>query len=164
MKQLRALCVIAALVYGGAAGAAEKTPSLEGTWVLMAADTLHADGRRVHGYGEHPRGRLMVDRQGRYSLQIFRAGTQVFASGDKGRGTAAEYEDAVMRMSAHIGRVRLEPVSGTIVFEIAQSLFPNWEGTRQVRKYELKGDVLTYQVPASATGNGTTAISQWRKE
>lgn len=164
MKRTMAVWAMAMAIGCGTCVAAEKTPSLAGTWVLQAADTLHADGRREPGYGERPQGRLMVDREGRYSLQIYRREARAFTSGDKARGTPEEYREAVMRISAHTGRVRLEPASGTIVFEIEQSLFPNWEGQRQVRQYELKGDVLTYQVPASATGNGTVAISQWRKE
>jgi hypothetical protein len=41
--------------------------------------------------------------------------------------------------------------------------FPNWEGKRQVRDYTYKGGILTYAVPASASGNGTVAYSVWRK-
>lgn len=164
MKRTTAGWAVSLLMGCGSCMAAEKTPSLEGTWVLEAADTLRPDGSRVQGYGERPQGRLMVDRDGRYSLQIYRREARSFASGDKGRGTPDEYREAVMRISAHTGRVRLDPASGTIVFDVAQSLFPNWEGKRQVREYELKGAVLTYRVPASATGNGTVAISQWRKE
>lgn len=164
MKRTTTGWAMAMLLACGPCAAAEKAPSLAGTWVLEVADTLRPDGSRVQGYGERPQGRLMVDRDGRYSLQIYRREARTFASGDKGRGTAEEYRDAVVRLSAHMGRVRLEPGSGTIVFEIAQSSFPNWEGARQVRKYELEGDVLTYQVPASASGNGSIAISQWRRE
>lgn len=163
MKCLATLALVGVLSCSGSVIAAEAASPLAGTWTLQVADTLQPDGSRVHGYGEHPQGRLMIDGEGRYSLQIFRSDKVPFASGDKGRGSAAEYEGAVMRMSAHVGRVRLEPATGTIVFEIAQSLFPNWEGTTQVRRYELRGDVLSYQVPASATGNGTIAISQWRR-
>jgi hypothetical protein len=164
MKRLTVSLWVAASLFSGSVAAAEPPSPLVGTWTLQVADTLQPDGSRVHGYGEHPQGRLMVDSQGRYSLQIYRREKVPFASGDKARGSAAEYEAAVMRVSAHAGKVRLEPATGTVVFEIAQSLFPNWEGTTQVRKYVLRGDVLSYQVPASATGNGTIAISEWRRE
>lgn len=164
MKRLTVSLWVAASLFAGSAVAAEPPSPLAGTWTLQVADTLQLDGSRVHGYGEHPQGRLMVDNQGRYSLQIYRSEKLPFASGDKGRGSAAEYEAAVMRMSAHFGKVRLEPATGTVVFEIAQSAFPNWEGKAQVRQYELRGDVLSYQVPASATGNGTIAISEWRRQ
>jgi len=46
---------------------------------------------------------------------------------------------------------------------IESASFPNWEGVEQKKKYELNGDQLTYQVPASASGNDTTTISSWRK-
>jgi hypothetical protein len=41
--------------------------------------------------------------------------------------------------------------------------FPNWEGKRQVRDYEYTDVLLTYAVPASASGNGTIAYSIWRR-
>ena len=124
MKRSAASLGVAVLLLSGSVAAAEAPSPLAGTWTLQIADTLQAYGSRVHGYGEHPQGRLMVDSQGRYSLQIYRSEKMPFASGDKARGSAAEYEGAVMRMSAHVGKVRLEPATGTVVFEIAQSLFP----------------------------------------
>jgi hypothetical protein len=47
--------------------------SLAGTWTLVAADVLHADGTRGPDYGAAPKGLLLIDAQGHYSLQIFKA-------------------------------------------------------------------------------------------
>jgi hypothetical protein len=166
MKLRKLLLAGAALLSAGVASASsEKMISpLAGTWILEAADTLRSDGTRVPGYGPDPQGLLMIDRQGRYSLQIYSRESGRFASADKGKGTPEEYRAAVLRTSAHSGRVRLDPAHGTIIFEIAQALYPNWEGSTQVRQYRLSGDKLSYQVPASATGNGTIAISEWRRD
>ena len=152
------------LAAGIADAAVESASPLAGTWILEAADTLQPDGTRVQGYGPDPQGILMIDRQGRYSLQIYKRESAKFVGADKAKGSPEEYRAAVMRTSAHSGRVRLDPAHGTIVFEIAQSLFPNWEGSTQVRQYRLQGNKLSYQVPASATGNGTIAISEWRRD
>ena len=62
--------------------------TLEGTWIMESAFEIRADGVRITTYGERPAGLLMIDRQGRYSLQIFRRARPHFASGDKTRGRA----------------------------------------------------------------------------
>lgn len=136
---------------------------LAGTWVLTAADEIQPGGERVPSYGAEPKGLLMIDREGRYSLQIFRTGRHRFASGDKRRGTPEEYVDAVMGMSTHTGRCYIDPRDDTLVFEIELAAYPNWEGTVQRRSYTLSGDHLAYRIPASASGNGTVPISEWRR-
>ena len=144
--------------------AAETRPlSLEGTWVMTAAYEILADGTRTANYGEHPNGLLMVDKAGRYSIQIFRPDRPKFASGDKKKGTPEEYAEAVLGSSTHTGRVVVEPVRGKLIFNIEAASYPNWEGTQQVRDYTFKDGTLTYSVPASASGNGTIAYSVWQR-
>jgi hypothetical protein len=143
----------------------EEAPAgfpLEGTWTLAAAEILAADGSRVvdPAYGADAKGLLLVDREGRYSLQIFRPDRPKFASGDKKNGTAEEYREAVLGMSTHAGRIRVDAEARTLTFEIELAAYPNWEGTTQVRQYELDAGRLSWRVPASA-GAGRTAISVW---
>jgi hypothetical protein len=147
-------------------GAAKPSPeplSLTGTWVMDSAYEIRADGTRTTNYGEHPSGLLMVDRSGRYSIQIFRPGRQKFASGVESDGRPEEYRDAVLGSSTHFGKVAVDAASHQLTFDIEDSSFPNWEGKRQVRNYTYAGGVLTYAVPASASGNGTVAYSIWRR-
>lgn len=134
---------------------------LSGTWTLQAADQLHPDGTRSSDYGAAPRGLLIVDAEGRYSLQIFSSERQPFASASKAEASAAEFKSAVMGSSTHFGRISIDATKGTLTFAIEGASFPNWEGARQERPYTLAGDVLSYQVPARS--NGRTPISVWRK-
>lgn len=164
------LALVAGLADGAApaAGPAAAAPEaaiapLVGTWTLQAADDLRPDGTRVPAYGEHPKGILMIDASGQYSLQIYRAESTKFASGDKKHGTPEEYEAAVLRMSAHLGHCALDPASGIVTFSIDSSAYPNWEGTVQKRQYRLEGDVLSYQIPAAASSGGNIPISVWKK-
>jgi len=145
---------------------AEDTPltSLEGTWVMAGAYETHSDGTRTTNYGEHPNGLLMVDKEGRYSLQIFRPVRPKFASGDKTRGTPEEYREAVLGSSTHTGHVNIDTMTHKLVFKIDAASYPNWEGAQQVRDYVFKDGTLTYSVPASASGNGTIAYSVWKRE
>lgn len=146
-----------------ATAATARSLSLPGTWVMDAAYELRADGTRTTNYGEHPEGLMLIDSAGRYSIQIFRPHRTAFASGVKAEGTPGEYRDAVLGSSTHFGRVRMDSAKHQLVFHVQASSFPNWEGKRQVRDYTYAGGVLTYAVPASASGNGTIAYSVWHK-
>lgn len=137
--------------------------SLAGTWIMTAAYEVTADGKRTTNYGEHPKGMLMIDAQGRYSLQIFRPDRAKFAAGVKAQGTLEELRAAVVGSSTHIGHVEVKPAQKQLVFRIEASSYPNWEGTEQVRDYTFKDGTLTYAVPASASGNGTIAYSVWQR-
>ncbi|KLU22408.1 lipocalin-like domain protein [Caballeronia mineralivorans PML1(12)] len=155
--------VVWALLSGSSACAAgAQTLSLRGTWVMTAAYEVTANGTRTMNFGEHPEGLLMVDQEGRYSLQIFRPNRPKFASGDKTRGTPGEYREAVLGSSTHTGNVVIDPVRNKLIFRIDTASYPNWEGDEQVRDYTYKDNILTYSVPASASGNGTVAYSVWR--
>lgn len=136
-------------------------PMLAGTWTLAAAEVLHADGTRTADFGVAPRGLLLIDKQGHYSLQIFRADRPRFASGDKAKGSEAEYRAAVMGSSTHFGTVSVDGARGELIFHIEGASFPNWEGRVQRRQYELKGDTLSYRVPPRP--NGDVPISVWRR-
>ncbi len=146
-----------------AAHAADAPPatSLAGTWSLVAADVLRPDGTRARDYGAAPKGLLMIDAQGRYSLQIFKSERPRFASGDKSTGTPAEFEAAVLGSSTHSGTISIDPAGGTMTFQIENASFPNWEGTAQKRSYKLEGNELSYRVPPRPDGN--TPISIWRR-
>jgi hypothetical protein len=109
--------------------------------------------------GAAPKGRLFIDAQGRYALQIFKAERPRFASADKAAGTHDEFRAAVLGSSTHYGTVALE--DGQLVFRIEAASFPNWEGTVQRRSFELHGDELRYRVPARPDGG--IPISVWRR-
>src|SRR5438552_4877527 len=109
---------------GGTVSAAPMGhPSLVGTWTLVAADKVLPDGTRVHEYGEHPKGRLIVDEKGRYSLQIFDAGLPNFA-GDESEPTPKEYRDAMEAASVHFGTISADWTKHTVRIAIDGALYP----------------------------------------
>lgn len=154
--------VLAVLVGMASARAAEPAASpLRGTWTLVAADKILASGERVRDYGEAPKGRLVVDAQGRYSLQIFKSERARFASDSKADASADEFRSAVLGSSTHYGTVAVDAERGVLTFRIEASSFPNWEGTEQRREYTLEGAVLSYKVPPRA--DGSVPVSVWRR-
>ena len=162
MRPIALLAASAALM-GATPSPTEKPLSLTGTWVMDSAYEIRADGTRTTNYGERPSGLMMVDRAGRYSIQIFRPGRPNFASGEKARGQPDEYRSAVLGSSTHFGRVQVDAAAHQLLFDVEAASFPNWEGKRQVRNYTYSGGVLSYAVPASASGGGTVSYSIWRK-
>jgi hypothetical protein len=159
------VCSVMALLVGGAAPA--RSPhdltSLTGTWEMVSAYEIHADGTRSTNYGEHPLGLLTVDTARRYNMQIFKVGRPAFASGDKARGTSEEYRQAVVGSSTHFGTVTIDQARHKLVFDVTAASFPNWEGKRQVRDYMFKDGLLSYAVPAGASSSGIVAYSIWRR-
>ena len=135
--------------------------SLAGTWTLVAADVLHPDGSRSRDYGDAPKGLLLIDRKGHYSLQLYRTDRSRFADPSKAKATAQEYRAAVMGSSTHYGTVAVEPDRHHLVFHIEGASFPNWEGQQQRRSFELRGDTLSYRVPPRPDGN--VPVSVWRR-
>lgn len=137
--------------------------SLQGTWRMHSAYEILADGSRVTTYTEHPHGLLMIDHDGHYSLQIFHPNRRRL---DKGKAAASidELRDAVIGSSTHFGKISIDHEKKQLIFQIEVASFANWNGGTQIRDFELKDDLLSYQVPASASPNGTIAYSIWKRE
>ena len=134
---------------------------LTGSWTLVQADVLFPDGRQAHDYGEAPKGLLIIDAQGRYSLQIFNSERPKFASGDKATGTVEEYKADVMGISTHFGTIGVDTLAHVLTLHMEGASFPNQEGGVQKRFYELKGDELSYRVEPRS--DGSIPISVWRR-
>lgn len=166
MKYRLPSITVGAVLLAGTAFAGERPSdlgSLSGTWEMVSAYEINRDGTRSTNYGEHPHGLLMVDAAGRYNLQIFKVDRPAFASRDKARGTPEEYRQAALGSSTHFGTVAIDPARHQLVFDVKAASFPNWEGKRQVRDYTFKDGLLSYAVPASASGSGIVAYSIWRR-
>ena len=156
-------CVLPGVALSSSAGAADARGdvSLAGTWTLVAADVQHPDGSRSQDYGDAPKGLLMIDGAGRYSLQILRSDRPRFADPAKAKGSAQEYKAAVMGSSTHYGTLAVDAGKHQLVFHIEGASFPNWEGQVQTRTFELHRDTLSYRVPPRP--NGDVPISVWRR-
>ena len=159
---------VALLLLGGAYAPALAAPAptvnpLAGTWELVAVENVLPDGTRSQPYGARPDGRLMIDSSGRYALSIFRAGRAPFASADKSRATPEEYRETVDGTNSHFGRCAVDAGRGVVTFTIEHASFPNWEGSEQVRTFQLEGNLLSYRVPV--TTNATAAVGEvrWRR-
>jgi len=147
-----------ALVPGGA-GASEPG-FLRGTWILQAAYEIQPDGKLVYPYGTKPQGILMVDGQGRYVVEIYGEARPKFTSP---KPTPEEYRSAFLSISVHTGTAEVDAASNLLIFHVTHNANPDRDMTVQKRPYTLKGNVLTYQVPAAAEGKVNTPVSVWQR-
>jgi len=129
-----------------------QTTAVTGTWVLVKADKILPDGKEVEDYGASPHGLVIFTADGRYSVQIYRDARTKFASGDRAKGTAEEYKDAVMGMSVHFGRYSVDSAKNTISFQVDRSSFPNTDDTTRVTPFVLNGDDLSWKLPPRPNG------------
>ena len=162
LRLMLSTCLLALFTaWGNPVEADAAAPALAGSWTLVAADVIHPDGSRGHDYGDAPKGLLMIDAQGHYSLQIYDSLRPHYASGDRARGTAAEYRANALGISTHFGTVQVDAAAGVLTLNVDSASFPNQDGAPQKRQYKLEGDELSYRVQARP--NGDVPLSVWRR-
>jgi len=132
---------------------APATNPFVGTWKLIAADKLLPDGTRVSDYGTQPHGLAIFTADGYFTVEVFRDVRVKFASNDRAKGTLGEYKDASLSASCSFGTYSIDLASNKVTMKIDRSTFPNADETTQVRAYELKGDTLSWKVPARPDGS-----------
>src|SRR3954453_2210397 len=103
-----------------------------GAWRLKTAHFEMADTGEVDDmFGPDPRGWLLISESGRMAVLI--------TTSDRQDGDGPETLFRTMLSYTAVVTVA-EP--GTLVFTVDAAWQPSWVGTRQVRHYEVNGDVL----------------------
>jgi len=151
----RVLSLIATVIFATSSMHAQ-TPaanSFVGTWKLIAADKLLPDGTRAADYGTQPHGLAIFTSDGHFMIEVFRDVRVKFAGNDRAKATFDEYKDAQLSGSCSFGTYSVDPASSKVTMKIDRSTFPNYDNATQVRAYELKGDMLSWKVPARPDGS-----------
>jgi hypothetical protein len=149
---------------GGPVGSLRET--LIGAWQLVACvETDVETGEIFLPMGPHPQGFILYTPDGYMSAQLSSPDRADFASGDMYRGTPEDYVAAGTSYLAYSGRYRVDEARRTIEHGMAVSLFPNWQGQRQLRIPALDGDtlVLATDRPTLFAGSLKTARITWRR-
>jgi len=131
-----------------------------GSWKLIAADKLLPDGTRVADYGAQPHGMAIFTADGHMMIEVFRDVRTKFAGNDRAKGTFEEYKDVSLSSSCLFGTYSVDMATSKVTMNIDRSTFPNYDDTTQVRAYELKGDVLSWRVPARPDGSIPITVLQ----
>ena len=146
---------------GWAQGAGASAKQLVGTWELLSQSGTLPDGKKVQTFGPDPKGLLVFDAHGRYSIQICRSGRAKFASNSREKGTAEENQATVSGCNPHWGKYSVDEKDRAIVFHIEHAMYPNWEGIQQKRSFTLTGDQLKYFVSAASAGGSAEVV--WKR-
>ncbi len=126
--------------------------SLVGSWRLRRWVALADDGSQSLPMGEAPEGLLVYSDDGTMVGIMGPAARPRFASDDVTGGTDDERARAFATFIAYGGRYEIE--GDTVRHDVETSLFPNWIGTVQRRRWELaeNGRLLTLTSPPLSLG------------
>jgi Lipocalin-like domain len=162
MRKLLAVAILLTSAVSSPVGFADETsPSfLKGTWNLKQAYEIKPDGSFAYPYGQTPEGILIVDAHGRYVVEIYGENRVKFPAN---AATLDEYKQAMTTMSVHTGQVEVDATGGLLIFHVGHNGYAERDGTTQKRPYELKGNVLSYRIPAAAEGKINIPVTVWER-
>jgi hypothetical protein len=148
------------------APSASLRETLIGAWQLVSSvETDVETGDVFLPMGERPAGFLLYTPDGYMSAQLSSPDRAGFAGDDMYGGTAEEYVAAGRSYLAYSGPYRVDEARRTVEHGMAISLFPNWQGQRQLRIPELNGDILVLATehPMLFAGSLKAARVTWRR-
>jgi hypothetical protein len=134
-----------------------------GRWDLVSWEQRYDDGRVQLPMGEKPRGFILYTEEGDMVCMISRENRKRFEKGGQWDAPDEEKASAYNSMLSYAGRVSVE--GDTITHGVEMSLFPNWEGGTQKRKFQLNPDgslELTARLE-TGTPQARTAALVWRR-
>jgi len=152
---LLAFSLLAADAFG------QTAKELAGSWTLISV-IVKRGGDKIEPLGPHPKGTLMFDRNGRFSIVATRSDLPKFASNDREMGTSEENKAIVQGSIAYFGTYTVSEEDRVFILHVEGSTFPNWVGTDQKRIFAITGDELKY-TNSDRSGGGGTALVVWKR-
>ena len=132
MKTLRLFLGLTALALSSHA---EERPALVGVWKLLSYQTEFQDGSPKRAmFGEHPTGYIIFTSEGRLMAVIE-------AEGRKAASTDSDRAALLKTLIAYSGKYRVDGNQWIISVDTAWN--PAWDGTDQVRTFQIAGNRLT---------------------
>jgi hypothetical protein len=133
-----------------------------GTWTLVELFYTTQNGTRIDSLGSDPMGRLRLDADGTFTLQIMRRGLPKFKSNNREQGTAEENRAVVQGTVSYFGTYSVNEKDKIFAVHIEACSYPNFEGADQQRPFTLKGDILTFTNKNSSVA-GSSVQQTWRR-
>ena len=149
MKNINRIALAAALFAPVIAFGQSLKDQLVGTWKTVAIYN-EQDGKKTHIYGDKPVGMSMYDKSGNYVTYLAKPDLPKFASGNRQKGTDAEYKAIMQGMVAGTGTWTTE--GDTVTIKWTGSSFPNRVGTSEKRTVKIVGDEMTVTNPSASSG------------
>jgi hypothetical protein len=132
---MKTLVLFLGLVFSTLPGHAANPKALIGVWQLISYQTEFQDGSPKRAmFGEHPRGYIIFTREGRLMSVIE-------AEGRKTPSTDSDRATLLKSLVAYSGKYRIEGDQWIVSIDTAWN--PAWDGTDQVRSFQIVGNRLT---------------------
>src|SRR4029077_1073253 len=122
-----------------------------GSWTLISL-TSGEGANQTLPYGPNPKGTMMVDANGRFSITVVRSDLPKFASNNRMDGTPDENEAIVKGSIAYFGTYSIDEATHVLTVNIEGSSFPNFTGGTQARILSFHDDEVTYFNPTPSMG------------
>ena len=153
------VCLTVALPAGGAS--AETLKDLIGAWTLVSVSVEQGD-KKIEPYGANPKGSMIYDGSGRFSITITRSGLPKVASNNRETSTPDESAAIAHGSIAYFGTYTFSEPDRVVAVKIEGSTFPNWEGVEQKRVISISDDTLILTNPTVSSGAGVAKVV-WKR-
>jgi Lipocalin-like domain len=142
-----------------ASGAQQKTlkEQLVGTWATVSVINTAANGTKSEPFGPNPKGLLIFESNGRFSLITVRPDLPKFCTNNRATGTADENKAVLQGSIAYFGTYSVNEADKSYTVQVEGATFPNWAGTAQRRGLSISGDELTFVNSAGSAGGSNEA-------
>jgi len=143
-------------------GLAQGSNELVGAWTLVSITVNQGEQKKIEPFGPAPKGSLIFERNGRFSITVTRSDLPKFGSSSRVAGTPEENAAIVQGTIAYFGTYSISVEDRLVTVHVEGSTFPNWVGTDQKRLFTIIGDELRYTNVNRSSGAGT-ALVVWKR-
>src|SRR5215470_19040079 len=115
---------------------------LIGTWTLVSITSGEGGNQTLSGDwpGPNPKGTMMVDANGRFSIMAVRSDLPKFGSNNRMSGTPEENQAIVQGSIAFFGTYSIDEATHVLTVNVEGSTFPNFTGGTQTRTLSFGDD------------------------
>lgn len=132
---------------------------LVGTWMMLSARNIKADGSADYIFGPNGKGILVFQQNERFAFVLVNPDVPKFASNNRVVATPEELRAAYQGSFASFGRYSVNESDRSFVFHFEYSTFPNYNGTGQ-KRYVQAISADEFEIRSEATPIG--GVSEFR--
>jgi len=163
LLNLTAITVLGLAMLPATSGAQQKSlrEQLVGNWMMVSNINTAANGTKSDLFGPNPKGSMIFESNGRFSLIGVRSDLPKFGTNNRATGTAEENKAVMQGSIAYFGTYSVNEADKSYTVQIEGATFPNWTGTTQTRRISISGDDLTF-VNAAGSSGGSNEV-KWKR-
>jgi hypothetical protein len=150
------LVLVIAVVVAIPVNADDLFHSLQGTWRLVSAKSIAADGTTADLYGTPPLGQLVYDSTGHMSVHLLKPNLPKCGSIDRRKCPDSQARQAFDNYLGYWGTYTVE--GQVVVNQIEGASVPDWVGTSQKRTIQISGKRLKLTTPPQPIGGVQSTI------